>query len=502
MFVAGSISAQVVIRERVEVDAGAPAVTSAPGPTADAGFVPSGFVTPVSGQLLLYYERAERIFTPIPEKVYLTVLRNGDEIFAVDTFLTRLPDHLVSTQFIFDGCTGGFEYYDFHIYTNGSGEGALFEVGAVSAGDTLAFGYTSDNGTFGGDVVPLDPNDPENTIWLAQLGLYYSCIQQYIDFVRFSVAVVEEGPPQCFGDCPAPRVEVAYVNAPPSGELNISPEPQMPSVLLQARLVDPPDPSATVQFDWAFTVSYQMRSVCGSNARTGSATFVGTSSVQGSGWYQWEVPFNVESAETFAYSGINSSARGNLPGCGEVFGSWEAVNGWAPIAGGPGGGNPPPDHMEWSPIDDLNLAAPFVGTGLYSGRTTDDVFIAGTTSVEVTAHSGGGTFQPDEVPPALTILGVNPSASAIRAEVGEQMDLFTTIYLNMIRATATTDLEREVMAVLSHESHLRQFRDEIDWPDRGTDVCYDGTPIGYPCHNPSLAGYGLGQLDFFAPTEL
>ena len=194
MFVADCSFGQVVIRERVEVDPGAPAETSAPGPTSDAGFVASGFVTPVSGQLLLYYERAERIFTAIPENVYLTVLRNGDEIFAVDTFLTRLPDHLVSTQFIFDGCTGGFEYYDFHIYTNGSGEGALFEVGAVSAGDTLAFGYTSDNGTFGGDVVPLDPNDPENTIWLAQLGLYYSCIQQYIDFVRFSVAVVGEAP--------------------------------------------------------------------------------------------------------------------------------------------------------------------------------------------------------------------------------------------------------------------------------------------------------------------
>ena len=296
-----------------------------------------------------------------------------------------------------------------------------------------------------------------------------------------------------------PTLEVEVLT--PDDEWNITPAPAMPDVRFRARAFDVRDAQATTTFSWEFDVAYTMRSACGLNGRDVSVTIRGETEAVGSEWSEWSVPFDESSILAASFTGVNNG-RGTTTECSDDFTSWQSVNGWTPLIPNASGANP--DYVELDPNTDRSLSSPFVGTGLYTGRTTGRLFLGGNTAVRVRAVSGGQDIELEEPPNTPSILGTNPTVAEIRSEAGARTSHILTSFDRLAYRTQGFDVERELTAVFAHESHLRQFRDEVDHEDRPEwgDVCDNGQDIGYPCHNRVVAGYGLGQLDFVPPTEL
>ncbi len=297
---------------------------------------------------------------------------------------------------------------------------------------------------------------------------------------------------------PDPGLELEVLT--PDDEWGISAVPAMPDVRVRARLFDAPNPQSTTTFSWEFDVSYTMRSTCGGDVgRDVTVTIGGKAEAVGSEWSEWSVPFHSDSVVTASFTGLNNG-RGTTTECADEFASWSSVNGWTPLVPNASGTNP--DYVEHNPNGDRSLSSPFVGTGLHTGRTTGRLFLGGNTEVRVSAESAGQAYEIGTPPTTPAILGTNPTALSIRTEIGRRTSQVLSSFERLSYQTGGFDVEREVTAMIAHESHRRQFRDELDHDDRLKDVCDDGQEVGYPCHNTSLAGYGLGQLDFVPPTEI
>ena len=177
--------AQVVIKERVEI---APLRKGHALPDSLANALAKGeavtaiIVAPKDGRLQLFYTNAERIFSPIPDSAFVTVLRNG-EVMATDPVLTRFPSVVQAPRFL-NTCFGFFTV-DLFSYT--SGANALFDIGEVEEGDVLNFLYTSGLGTFAGFAIQLN-----ETTWNVDLGDFDPCLRTWTERVSFGVAVAIE----------------------------------------------------------------------------------------------------------------------------------------------------------------------------------------------------------------------------------------------------------------------------------------------------------------------
>lgn len=184
--------AQVVIKERVELQQKQEQVRPAPHVDSIRAIVPvapsssSQIIAPKSGSLQIYYANAERYFTPIPDSAFVTILRNGEEM-ATDTVRSHLTDELKNIRYVYT-CYG-FQYIDQYLYSSPNLESALVTVGQVEKGDTLTLGYTTDSGTYGGYITPV--SDTTKTAWNVDLGFYYSCVRDWGERVSLSIAIVE-----------------------------------------------------------------------------------------------------------------------------------------------------------------------------------------------------------------------------------------------------------------------------------------------------------------------
>ena len=167
--------------------------------------VVSGFVMPKSGELQVYYSFCNRIDRMLPANAALVVHFLRGDSSRSDRIISRFPNVTPWSRLIYNACYGIHQYRYQYNYTNtGYAEDVyVYNVGAVTEGDTIQLFYSSNSIVTGDSVLygiySADSVAPGS--WNVVFGDYDWCIGDFNDVLNIYVGVEEkkscEDAPQC-----------------------------------------------------------------------------------------------------------------------------------------------------------------------------------------------------------------------------------------------------------------------------------------------------------------
>jgi len=178
--------------------------------------VVSGFVMPKSGELQVYYSFCNRIDRMLPANAALVVHFLRGDSSRSDRIISRFPNVTPWSRLIYNACYGIHQYRYQYNYTNtGYAEDVyVYNVGAVTEGDTIQLFYSSNSIVTGDSVLygiySADSVAPGS--WNVVFGDYDWCIGDFNDVLNIYVGVEEkkscEDAPQCSDAIQAPLISI------------------------------------------------------------------------------------------------------------------------------------------------------------------------------------------------------------------------------------------------------------------------------------------------------